>query len=397
MLGEILRRERKMKQYTMAEVASMVGVTTGYISNLEKNRLEPSLTLLRDLSEKLGIPASLLMAEDLVETVTIVRHDKRPCIHFGNLPFPCEVLTPLNWHGPASDELESIQIALTPGNRFDPAAMSRDTDLCVYMLYGEAAFQYADNRLTLNKDDSLFIPRNTSCNIENTGSEDAVLILLTKTLASIQSTVSDVVKERPNMFDTADFNQFQLLGERIRSLRKSHGSGINTFAAAVGVTPAYISQIERNMTEPSLRVLRSIARALNVELTLLFARDMPADVLVTRSGQRDEMTIADGNTHFQLMMPYHTVDGRSPDMSIVHVRIEGGRRDSEESIIHDYDEFCLVLEGQVEYHTPQEVYSLNTGDCLYMRKGVPHTLRNPGESETKLLAVLGSVFRRQFK
>lgn len=397
MIGEILRKARQSKKYKISEVAAMVGVTAGCISNLEKNRLEPSLTLLRELSDKLGIPASSLIMEDAVEYVTVIRKAERSCVKFSNMPCACEVLTPLNWHRARSEELEAIQITAPAGTVISHDSFSGDTDICIYVLKGEITYHYGGNTVTVGQDGSLFIPRSNGYSIENSGPCDTVMIWLTKMLTAVHETASDVIKEEAPRPSEGENNQLQLIGNRIRDLRKAHGLGVKTFAQTVGVTPAYISQIERNMTEPSLRVLRNIAKVLNVELMLLFASDMPSDVLVTKHGCRDTMTIAGDNARFQLMMPYHTVDGRSPDMSVVVVTIGAGQADSEESIVHDYDEVCIVLEGGVEYHTPNGVYALEAGDSLYIRKGIQHTIYNKKDQDAKLLAILGSVFRRRFR
>lgn len=397
MIGEILRKARKSRHYTMSEVAAMVGVSTGYISNLEKNRLEPSLTLLREFSDKLGIPASILIMEDAIEYVTVVRSLERPRVKYGNLSCICEVLTPLNWHCSEKEEIDAIQITAPPGYILSLDSVSGDTDICVYVLSGEITYHYGGNAMPVGQDGSLFIPRNSGYRIENTAMMDTVMIWMTKTLSSVYPDEPDIIKETEKQRPENGNTQLKLLGERIRDLRKSHGIGVKSFAEIVGVTPTYISQIERNITDPSLRVLRRIAKVLNVELTLLFASDMPSDVLVTTHGTRDVLKIPDSNTRFQLMMPYHTADERSPDMSVVLVDLAAGQVDSEDSIVHDYDELCIVLEGCVEYHTPEGIYSISEGDSLYIRKGIHHTIHNPHDQDAKLLAVLGSVFRRRFR
>jgi len=395
MIGEVLRKARKAKHYTMAELAAMVGVTAGYISNLEKNRLEPSLTLLRELCDKLDIPPSTMIMEENVESVTLMRSGERPFLKFSNLPCMCEVLTPLYWHCADTEELEAIRLAPPPGTVINLEDVSRDADICVYVLSGEITYHYGDCLLVIESDGSVFIPRNTVCRIENTGQTDAVMIWITKALFTVrQAATIKVKREEPRPAESAN-PRLKLVGERIRELRKSYGIPVKTFAEIVGVTPAYISQIERNLTEPSLRVLRRIAKELKVELTLLFASDMPANVMTTAGGKRDVLTIADGNALVQLLVPYHTADERSPDMSVVLVELGPGQADSDESIVHDYDEFCIVLEGSVEYQTPEGVYALSENDCLYIRKGIHHTIYNPHDSKVKMLVVLGSVLQRK--
>lgn len=375
----------------------MVGVTTGYISNLENNRLEPSLTLLRELSEKLGIPPSALIAREMAEPVTLMKRAERPRLKFHNLPCACELLTPLSWHRAEADEIEAVEMTAPPGCAVNLESISSDADVCVYVLSGEITYRYGAGSSTIDSDGSLFIPRGTVNSLENNGAEDAVMIFMTKTLSSVRQTEPSGAKKAGNPPSERGNAQLQLLGERIRGLRKSAGIGVRAFAETVGVTPAYISQIERNLTAPSLRVLRRIANELNVELTLLFASSMPSDVLVTTGAGRAPRTIADSNAHLQLLAPYQTMDDRPPDMSVAIVDLGPRQADSEEGIVHDYDELCIVLEGGVAYQTPEGSYELALGDSLYIRKGIHHIIYNRHDAGAKLLVVLGSVMHRRFR
>jgi DNA-binding XRE family transcriptional regulator len=61
-----------------------------------------------------------------------------------------------------------------------------------------------------------------------------------------------------------------LAGEpAIRVWREHRGMTAAQLAAAVEVTPAHISKLETGKGEPSLRLLRRLARALDVEIDLL--------------------------------------------------------------------------------------------------------------------------------
>lgn len=73
-------------------------------------------------------------------------------------------------------------------------------------------------------------------------------------------------------------DQLQLLGDFIRSQRKAAEMSLRELAAKANVSNPYISQIERGLHEPSMRVLRSISTALN----------LPLDALLVRAGLLDE-------------------------------------------------------------------------------------------------------------
>lgn len=72
--------------------------------------------------------------------------------------------------------------------------------------------------------------------------------------------------------------QVLALGRAIRTQRQLAKLSLRDLAALTDVSNAYLSQIERGMHEPSVRVLRSIAEAL----------DLPADTLLREAGLLDE-------------------------------------------------------------------------------------------------------------
>src|SRR5947208_6986609 len=67
-------------------------------------------------------------------------------------------------------------------------------------------------------------------------------------------------------------SQLSALGELIRSQRRLANLSLRELAERTNVSNPYLSQIERGLHEPSVRVLRSIARALNVSAETLMAQ-----------------------------------------------------------------------------------------------------------------------------
>ena len=66
--------------------------------------------------------------------------------------------------------------------------------------------------------------------------------------------------------------QLESLGEFIRSQRRLARLSLRELAELTDVSNPYLSQIERGLHEPSVRVLRSIANALNVSAETLLAQ-----------------------------------------------------------------------------------------------------------------------------
>ncbi|HSM67869.1 MAG TPA: helix-turn-helix transcriptional regulator [Ilumatobacteraceae bacterium] len=87
--------------------------------------------------------------------------------------------------------------------------------------------------------------------------------------------MSDSADDRPARGVTA-------LGEFIRSQRRIADLSQRELARLADLSDAYLSQLERGLHEPSVRVLNGLAQALNV----------PSDRLLGYLGRHDEVTPA---------------------------------------------------------------------------------------------------------
>lgn len=69
MIGEVLKRMRKIYGYKASEMSTLLGISSSYLSEIENGKKQPSLDLLKKYSEILGIKLSslILLAESFEE------------------------------------------------------------------------------------------------------------------------------------------------------------------------------------------------------------------------------------------------------------------------------------------------------------------------------------------
>jgi transcriptional regulator with XRE-family HTH domain len=72
--------------------------------------------------------------------------------------------------------------------------------------------------------------------------------------------------------DSASKAALEVLGALLREQRVSAAMSLRELAARTNVSNAYLSELERGLHEPSLRVLRAIASALGTPLGPILAR-----------------------------------------------------------------------------------------------------------------------------
>jgi transcriptional regulator with XRE-family HTH domain len=88
---------------------------------------------------------------------------------------------------------------------------------------------------------------------------------------------------------TPQHDQRRLLGGFIRAQRQMANLSLRQLSALTEVSNPYLSQVERGLHEPSVRVLRSIAEALNVSAESLLAQ---AGLINTGIENDDDVTIS---------------------------------------------------------------------------------------------------------
>ena len=64
----------------------------------------------------------------------------------------------------------------------------------------------------------------------------------------------------------------EALGDRLRDIRHDRGERLADTAERAGVSPQYLSEIERGLKEPSSEVLQAVAGALGLRLVDLTVR-----------------------------------------------------------------------------------------------------------------------------
>lgn len=74
-------------------------------------------------------------------------------------------------------------------------------------------------------------------------------------------------------------------GQSIRRNREESGYGLTEFAARIGISPSYLSRIERDQANPSPGVIRRIAEELRKERR---AREAIAEITDTEEDGDDQ-------------------------------------------------------------------------------------------------------------
>src|SRR4030042_238256 len=179
------------------------------------------------------------------------------------------------------------------------------------------------------------------------------------------------------------------LGDKIRTLRKKLGMTQKELAEQVGLTPSFISQLEKNLISPSLDSLLKLSEKLNTSPTFFLreGEDGTRQKMVIKSSERQEIQLKEMKTpEIQLQLLVSDALNRRMEPYLLTMK-EGAAIDGH-FYGHKGDEFAYVIEGELEVEIQDENQLLRQGDSLYIGSIFPSTWANRGKGEAVILWVL---------
>lgn len=179
------------------------------------------------------------------------------------------------------------------------------------------------------------------------------------------------------------------VGQRLRGLRRSANLSLETVAGRTDLSVGFLSQIERGLSSPSLRVLATLADVFGVGIAALFGRDdaEPGQGIVTRAIERAELKLWRTGISKQLLHPTGS-DGR---LNLFLVHMEPGGSTGDELYTHDGEEAGLVLEGEMTLTVDDETWTLKTGDSFRFASRRPHRFGNPARDAKAVVLWVNST------
>lgn len=117
-IGEHIRELRRIKGMTLQQVADAIGISTGYLSQIERNRSKLPIGVLKRIADLLGVHMNWFFQPETAgppeERDVIVRAARRRKMSFTGTGISEELLSP-NLNGP----LELLLSTIAPGSDSD--------------------------------------------------------------------------------------------------------------------------------------------------------------------------------------------------------------------------------------------------------------------------------------
>ncbi|MCD8036669.1 MAG: XRE family transcriptional regulator [Clostridiales bacterium] len=169
------------------------------------------------------------------------------------------------------------------------------------------------------------------------------------------------------------------IGHKIKQLRVQNGLTLEELASRSELTKGFLSQLERNLTSPSISTLEDILEALGSSLSEFFKEEKDEKVVFQKKDffvdERDECTI-------NWIVP----NTQKNDMEPILIEIpQGGKSFSLNP--HDGEEFGYVLEGSAVLVWGDKKYNVKKGETFYMTGKEFHYFLNDKKTTAKIIWV----------
>lgn len=171
------------------------------------------------------------------------------------------------------------------------------------------------------------------------------------------------------------------IGEKLRQLRTEKQLTQEELANRCELSKGFISQLENDLTSPSIATLIDILDILGTNLRDFFADEVNEKI----SFAEDDMFETydeDLGYRFKWLVP----NSQKYDMEPVLVNIEPGGSYKEEKP-HEGEEFGFVLKGTIYLHMGNKKYRVKKGESFYYQARETHSISNEGKTPASLIWV----------
>ena len=167
------------------------------------------------------------------------------------------------------------------------------------------------------------------------------------------------------------------IGTKLKELRLKNQLTQEELADRCELTKGYISQLENDLTSPSIATLKDILQALGSSLSAFFSEDEEEPLVFTK----EDYFLKEGeNSSVTWLVPTAQKNAMEPIM----LRLKGGAA-TEKDLPHDGEEFGYVLKGTIKVCVGKRNCEANEGESFYFRSNKTHYLVNLTDEEAVVL------------
>jgi transcriptional regulator with XRE-family HTH domain len=174
--------------------------------------------------------------------------------------------------------------------------------------------------------------------------------------------------------------QAAIVGARLRRLRRARGLTLQRVAAQVGLSPSFLSMLERGQADVSLSRFRRLAT--------FYGSPMTALLVEGEFEQRPRELSPEGGLRIERGqgITYRLLPSPPIGVQMIHVRFDP-YSEFDGPLTHDGVDLCWVLSGKLELLFGGDVYPVRAGRAIVYPAQIQHSFRNSQGKHAELLGI----------
>lgn len=169
------------------------------------------------------------------------------------------------------------------------------------------------------------------------------------------------------------------IGEKIKALRIKNGLTQEELAARCELSKGFISQLERDLTSPSIATLVDILESLGTNIKDFFNEKIEEKIVFS-----NEDIFVKENPELGNEIHWIVPNSQKNLMEPILIHLNGGGS-SEQEEPHEGEEFGYVLCGTIYVHLGNKKYRVKKGESFYFKPTLAHYISNPGKTKAEVL------------
>jgi transcriptional regulator with XRE-family HTH domain len=166
---------RKARGWTLEQLSSASGVSRSMLSEIERNRANPTLGVAHRIAAAFGMTlGQLIETQDVQSKIDVIRSDDAHFLYRADAQCRIRTLSPLH----LERDVEFYEVTLRAGASLRSAPHFQGTREVLTVQKGAVRVTSNDETVELNVGDSAHYPADVPHAIENAGETDAVLFLV---------------------------------------------------------------------------------------------------------------------------------------------------------------------------------------------------------------------------
>lgn len=167
------------------------------------------------------------------------------------------------------------------------------------------------------------------------------------------------------------------IGKKLKELRLQNDLTLGDLASRSELTKGFLSQVERNLTTPSIATLEDILEALGSSLSEFFREEEEKQVVF----QTDDFFVDEQEDYtIEWIVPNAQKNQMEPIIMTLHPH-----KKSHVLSAYQGQEFGYVLKGNVTIVQGGKKYKVKARETFYMDGTTSHYLYNHGSSDARIL------------